>query len=83
LAVRTLEQSSVLYVERFWTKRRLMESDELIMHLRTATVADKAESLYQLMSDAADEIERLRNLSIELVMLGAINELDINSEEKQ
>ena len=60
-----------------------MASDELIMHLRTATVADTAESLYQLMSDAADEIERLRKLNIELVMLGAIKELDINSGEKQ
>lgn len=33
---------------------------ELISRLRTATVGDSAESLYQLMTDAADEIERLR-----------------------
>ena len=30
--------------------------------LRVATVADTAESLYQLMTDAADEIERLRKM---------------------
>lgn len=35
-------------------------NEELISKLRTATVADTAESLYQLMTDAADEIERLR-----------------------
>lgn len=31
---------------------------ELISRLRTATAADTTDSLYQLMSDAADEIER-------------------------
>lgn len=35
-------------------------NDDLVMRLRVATVADTAESLYQLMTDAADEIERLR-----------------------
>ena len=35
-------------------------SDELISRLRTATVGDSAESLYQVMTDAANEIERLR-----------------------
>lgn len=35
-------------------------NDELIMRLRVATVADTAESLYQLMTDAANEIERLQ-----------------------
>lgn len=35
-------------------------NEELIMRLRVATVADTAESLYQLMTDAANEIERLQ-----------------------
>lgn len=35
-------------------------NDDLVMRLRVATVADTAKSLYQLMTDAADEIERLR-----------------------
>jgi hypothetical protein len=34
--------------------------DDIVIRLRVATVADSAESLYQLMTDAADEIERLR-----------------------
>ena len=36
-------------------------SDDIVMRLRVATVADTAESLYQLMTEAADEIEQLRN----------------------
>ena len=35
-------------------------NDDIVMRLRVATVADTAESLYQLMTDAADEIENLR-----------------------
>lgn len=35
-------------------------NDDLVMRLRVATVADTAESLYQLMTEAADEIEQLR-----------------------
>ena len=34
--------------------------DDILIGLRVATVADTADSLYQLMTDAADEIERLR-----------------------
>lgn len=34
--------------------------DDIVTRLRVATVADTADSLYQLMTDAADEIERLR-----------------------
>lgn len=34
--------------------------DDIVIRLRVATVADTAESLYQLMTDAADEIERLQ-----------------------
>jgi hypothetical protein len=34
--------------------------DDIVFRLRVATVADTADSLYQLMTDAADEIERLR-----------------------
>ena len=34
--------------------------DDILIRLRVATVADTAESLYQLMTDAADEIERLQ-----------------------
>lgn len=35
-------------------------NDDIVMRLRVATVADTADSLYQLMTDAADEIEWLR-----------------------
>jgi hypothetical protein len=35
-------------------------TDDIVTRLRVATVADTAERLYQLMTDAADEIERLR-----------------------
>lgn len=35
-------------------------TDDVVIRLRVATVADTTESLYQLMTDAADEIERLR-----------------------
>jgi hypothetical protein len=38
--------------------RRLTLDSELISRLRTATVADSAESIYDLLSKAADEIER-------------------------
>lgn len=34
--------------------------DEIVTRLRVATVADTADSLYRLMTDAADEIENLR-----------------------
>lgn len=37
-------------------------SDDIVMRLRVATVADTAKSLYQLMTDAADEIELLRKM---------------------
>ena len=37
-----------------------MMDDDIVERLRVATVADTAESIYQLMTDAADEIERLR-----------------------
>ena len=36
-------------------------NEDIVMRLRVATVADTAESLYQLMTEAADEIEQLRN----------------------
>lgn len=36
--------------------------DDIVTRLRVATVADTADSLYQLMTDAADEIERLRTM---------------------
>lgn len=35
-------------------------ADEIIARLRVATVADSANSIYQTMTEAADEIERLR-----------------------
>ena len=35
-------------------------SEDIVIRLRVATVADTAESLYQLMTDAADEVENLR-----------------------
>lgn len=35
-------------------------TDDVVMRLRVATVADSTDSLYKLMTDAADEIERLR-----------------------
>ena len=34
--------------------------DDIVIRLRVATVADTAKNIYQAMSDAADEIERLR-----------------------
>lgn len=43
-----------------------MKTDELIARLRTATVADTAESLYELMSAAADKIEVLDSLNVAL-----------------
>ena len=39
---------------------------ELIAKLRTATVADSADSLYQLLSAAADKIEVLDSLNLAL-----------------
>jgi archaellum component FlaC len=35
-------------------------NDDIITRLRVSTVADTAESIYQTLTDAADEIERLR-----------------------
>lgn len=35
-------------------------TDDIVTRLRVATVADTADSLYQLMDDAINEIERLR-----------------------
>ena len=37
--------------------------DDIVTRLRVATVADTADSLYKLMTDAADEIERLRRIT--------------------
>lgn len=41
-------------------------TDDIVTRLRVATVADTADSLYQLMTDAADEIERLMSRIIAL-----------------
>jgi hypothetical protein len=35
-------------------------SDDIVIRLRVSTVDDSAESIYELMTRAADEIERLR-----------------------
>lgn len=70
-------------------------NEELISRLRTSTVADSAESIYQTMADAADEIERLQSqfdiglqeierlneLILQLVMLGAVKELNEKEHE--
>lgn len=37
-----------------------MVSDDIVTRLRVATVADSADSIYKSMTEAADEIERLR-----------------------
>ena len=34
--------------------------DDIVTRLRVATVADSADSIYKTITDAADEIERLR-----------------------
>ena len=34
--------------------------DDIVTRLRVATVADSADSIYKTMTEAADEIERLR-----------------------
>ena len=85
----------MLCAERFLMKRNPVANYELISRLRTATVADSAESLYQLMTDAADiierqhtqlenslnEIERLNELVLRLVMIGTMSELGNSSVE--
>lgn len=38
----------------------MTDDNDLVIRLRVATVADTTESLYRLMTEAADEIERLR-----------------------
>lgn len=35
-------------------------TDDIVTRLRVATVADSADSIYKSMTEAADEIERLR-----------------------
>ncbi len=40
-------------------------NDDIVTRLRVATVADTSESLYTTMTEAANEIERLRNELIE------------------
>lgn len=35
-------------------------TDDIVTRLRVSTVADSAESIYEIMTEAADEIERLR-----------------------
>ena len=35
-------------------------TDDIVTRLRVATVADSADSIYKTMTEAADEIERLR-----------------------
>ena len=35
-------------------------SDDIVTRLRVSTVADSADSIYKSMTEAADEIERLR-----------------------
>lgn len=43
--------------------KQILNPIELVTRLRVATVADTADSLYQLMTDAAYEIELLRKLA--------------------
>ena len=45
----------------------MSSQNELLSRLRTATVADSAVTLYNLMTKAADEIERLHSLVSELL----------------
>lgn len=44
-------------------------NDDIVTRLRVSTVADTAESIYQTLTDAADEIERLRTAYKDLFQL--------------
>lgn len=55
-----------------------MINGELLSRLRTATVADPAWVLYEIMSNAADEIEQSQELAGELMGIIAEQAYEIN-----